>query len=93
MDQSETCRVCGTPSDLFEVRHAKHADHFCSWSCVMVFAASKERDFQLHLVTLAEKHSSALRVALTRAAAGKDPDAERALDQLDQILSAIRAGA
>jgi len=37
---------------------------------------------------LAERHSSALRTALAAS-----PDAEAALNQLDNILSAIRLGA
>ena len=37
----------------------------------MVFAAGKERDFRLYLVTLAEQHSSELRATLVRHAATK----------------------
>ncbi|HTM49288.1 MAG TPA: hypothetical protein VL285_11420 [Bryobacteraceae bacterium] len=89
---SPTCSVCDMPADLFALQHMDRVEHFCGWSCIMVFAAGKEREFRLYLVGLAEMRSSKLRSTLAKAAAN-DPSAQIALNQLDEILSAIRAGA
>jgi|SRR4051794_16517875 hypothetical protein len=87
-----TCKVCNAPADFFALEHFDHIDHFCSWTCIMVFAAEKERTHRLYLVSLAEKRSSKLRQALIQVAT-TDPAAEAAVNQLDDILMAIRAGA
>jgi len=87
------CIICGAVTDFIALRERNTHYPLCSWSCVMVFGGKKDRDYRLYLVDLAEQRSTAIRTTLARLAAERRDGAESALDQLDEILHAIRAGA